>query len=261
MTILDFQGYKKEGRKISMVTCYDFWSAQIIAATNIDCVLVGDSLSMVMYGHTSTLNATTDLMCRHIEAVRKGAQKKFLIGDMPFLSYRKDLSTNMTQVEAIFRAGAEAIKIEGAGGNIDFIQHCVESGIPVMGHLGLTPQSIHQLGGFRVQARGDQAHHLLEQALRLEDAGCFAIVLECVPVSAAAKVTERLQVPIIGIGAGPTCDGQVLVLQDLLGMNPDFNPKFLRKYLDGFSMIQEALNRYDNDVKNASFPIAKESYE
>jgi 3-methyl-2-oxobutanoate hydroxymethyltransferase len=214
-----------------------------------------------MHGYPSTLNATTELICQHIEAVRKGAPKKFLIGDMPFLSYRKDLASNMSQVERLFHAGAEAIKIEGAIGNIEFIQHCVQSGVPVMGHLGLTPQFIHQFGGFRVQGRGEDGDNVLEQALRLEDAGCFGVVLECVPQTIAGKITERLKIPIIGIGAGLHCDGQVLVLQDLLGANPDFKPKFLRTYLDGFELIKNALNTYDDDVKNDRFPGPQESYE
>jgi 3-methyl-2-oxobutanoate hydroxymethyltransferase len=261
MNVLDFDIFKKTKKKISMVTCYDFWSARIVAESNVDCVLVGDSLAMVMHGHTTTLKASLTMMCAHIEAVRKGAPKKFLVGDLPFLSYRKDLSDNMTAVEQLAQAGAEALKLEGAGGNIEFIKHCVESGVPMMGHLGLTPQSIHQLGGFRVQGRGGQAELLFEDALRLEDAGCFAVVLECVPHQIAQKITARLHIPTIGIGAGVECDGQVLVLQDLLGMNPEFKPRFLRSFLNGFDLLKQALDDYDASVKSCNFPSPQESYE
>jgi 3-methyl-2-oxobutanoate hydroxymethyltransferase len=216
---------------------------------------------MVMHGFPTTLQATLPLMCHHIAAVRRGAPKKFLVGDMPFLSYRKNLSDNMTAVEHLTQAGAEALKLEGAGGNTDFIKHCVQSGVPIMGHLGLTPQSVHQLGGFRVQGRGEHAEMLFEDALRVEDAGCFALVLECVPRQIAQRITERLQIPTIGIGAGVDCDGQVLVLQDMLGMNPDFKPRFLRQFANGFQILKEALNSYDANVKSADFPNSGESYE
>lgn len=261
MNILDFQNFKRDRKKISMVTCYDFWSAQLLAQTQVDCVLVGDSLAMVMHGHPSTLSASTDLMAQHIAAVRRGLGKKFLIGDMPFLSYRKDLTFNMNQVEKLMHAGAEAIKIEGSLGNTDFVTHCVQSGVPVMGHLGLTPQSINQFGGFRVQGRGEDGKALIEQAEKLQDAGCFAVVLECVPWPIAAQITEKLHIPTIGIGAGLQCDGQVLVLQDLLGLNTQFKPKFLRTYLDGAALIQNAVNSYVSDVKEQKFPGVEESYE
>ncbi len=261
MNVLDFQKYKSEKKKISMVTCYDYWSANLLSETKIDCVLVGDSLAMVMHGFTSTLNATTDLMAYHVAAVRRGIGKKFLVGDMPFLSYRKDLTSNMDQVEKIMHAGAEAIKIEGSLGNIELVTHCVQSGVPVMGHLGLTPQSIHSFGGFRVQGRGENGKAVLDQALKLQDAGAFAVVLECVPWPIAKEISETLSIPTIGIGGGIHCDGQVLVLQDMLGMNTHFKPKFLRTYLDGASLIRDAIDRYDHEVKEQTFPGPKESYE
>ncbi|MGE0631087.1 MAG: 3-methyl-2-oxobutanoate hydroxymethyltransferase [Pseudobdellovibrionaceae bacterium] len=262
MTILDFQDKKNRKAKISMITCYDYWSARIISDTPIDCVLVGDSLAMVMHGHPSTLKASVSLMALHISAVSRGAPNKFLIGDMPFMSYRKSLTANMTAVEKIMQAGAHAIKLEGAAGNFDLIRHTVDSGVPVMGHLGLTPQSIHMLGGFKVQAKEKKAAQLLvDQSQKLEDSGCFSIVLECVPSDVAKEVSEKLTIPVIGIGGGPHCDGQVLVLQDMLGMNKDFKPKFLKKYLDGYSLLHEAISTYHNEVVEKKFPTPEESYK
>lgn len=260
-TAPDFKRLKSENHKISMVTCYDHWSAKIINQTNIDCVLVGDSLAMVMHGHTSTLPATNDLMALHVAAVAKGAPNKFIIGDLPFMAYRKDLNASVESVEKVMRAGAHAVKLEGAKGNLELVKHLVESGVPVMGHLGLTPQSINQLGGFKVQGRTEQAYaELIEDSLNLEKAGAFAVVLECVPAALAEVISGRLKIPTIGIGAGVGTDGQVLVLQDMLGFNPDFKPKFLRQYLDGFSLVQQALNDYHQDVQSKQFPTEKESY-
>lgn len=255
-SIHDFALKKKNKEKISMVTCYDSWSAKLIGKSNIDCILVGDSLAMVMHGHESTLNASVDLMALHIAAVSRVLKNKFIVGDMPFLSYRKDLNSNMLAVETIMKAGAHAIKLEGAKGNLSLVKHIVESGVPVMGHLGLTPQSIHQLGGYKVQ----KDMSLIEEALALEKAGCFSLVLECVPSLISKKITEELNIPTIGIGAGIDCDGQVLVLQDMLGMNVEFSPKFLKKYLDGEALIKNALNLYHDEVVNNKFPTSKESY-
>ncbi len=261
MTVLDFLTKKKDRRPISMVTCYDSWSAALIGRTDIDCVLVGDSVSMTLYGHDNTLNVDVATMAAHTAAVRRGLPEGFIIGDMPFLSYRKGLEDTMSNAGALMQAGANAIKLEGADGNIDIIRHIVGSGIPVMGHLGLTPQSVHRFGGFRVQARSEEAAlRLKDQALALQEAGCFSIVLEAVPASVAASVTSRLEIPVIGIGAGPEVDGQVLVLQDLLGLNPDFNPKFARRFLDGAGLIVDALQAYHRDVGDRSFPTAQESY-
>ena len=256
-----FKEMKNEGCKISMVTCYDHWSACIIATSRVDCVLVGDSAAMVMHGYRDTIPADVAMLRTHVAAVCKGAPEKFVIGDMPFLANRKGLVPGMEAVQTLMQAGAQAVKIEGAAGNLDFIRHLVESGVPVMGHLGLTPQSVHQLGGFKVQGKAAEAEErLVSDALDLEDAGCFAIVIECVRAALGARVSSRLAIPTIGIGAGPDTDGQVLVLQDLLGMTPDFKPKFVRTYLDGFDQLQAALNRYDEDVKKGGFPSLEESY-
>jgi 3-methyl-2-oxobutanoate hydroxymethyltransferase len=262
MNMLDFQKMKNERRKISMVTCYDYSSARAVAESNIDCILVGDSLAMVMHGHPTTLSATTAMMALHAAAVARGAPVKFIVADLPFLSYRKGLKDAMDSVQELMTAGAHAVKLEGVLGHADIVRHIVESGVPVMGHLGLTPQSINLLGGMKVQARTDAAVEILAaQARELEEAGCFSLVLECVPSEAARKVTELLKIPTIGIGAGPNVDGQVLVYQDVLGLNPGFKPKFLRVYANTFGVIQTALNAYDHDVKGGHFPSERESYE
>jgi 3-methyl-2-oxobutanoate hydroxymethyltransferase len=262
MNVLDFQKMKNAGRKISMVTCYDYSSARAVADSNIDCILVGDSLAMVMHGHPTTLSATTAMMALHAAAVARGAPTKFIVADLPFLSYRKGLKDAMDSVQELMSAGAHAVKLEGVRGHADIVRHIVESGVPAMGHLGLTPQSINLLGGMKVQARTDTAVEILAaQARELEEAGCFSLVLECVPSEAARKVTDLLKIPTIGIGAGPNVDGQVLVYQDVLGLNPGFKPKFLRTYANTFGVIQAALNAYDRDVKGGVFPSDNESYD
>lgn len=260
-TVLDFIQMKKEAQKISMVTAYDYWTAKIVNKSKVDCILVGDSLAMVMHGFPSTLQATVEMMALHTAAVVRGAPDKFIISDMPFLSYRKDLKTSMDAVEKLMQTGAQALKLEGVDGHSEIIKHIVQSGVPVMGHLGLTPQSVHQLGGFRVQGRdSDAAKNLMKQALDLQDLGCFSLVLECVPAALAEEITKTLHIPTIGIGAGVKTDGQVLVLQDLLGGQKDFRPKFLRTYLESSDSIEKALTAYDEDVKKGSFPGEKESY-
>ena len=261
MNVLDFQEMKLEKKKISMVTCYDFWSAKILNDSLIDCLLIGDSLSMVMHGFSSTVAATNEMMAFHVAAVAKGASEKFLIADMPFLSFRKGPLLALECVDLLVKAGANAVKLEGVFGHEDVIEQIVGSGVPVMGHLGLTPQSINGLGGFKVQGRSDdQAKSLMHQAKTLQALGCFSLVLECVPASLASEITKELQIPVIGIGAGVNTDGQVLVLQDLLGMSKEFCPKFLKKYLQGYSLIKEAVNEYDREIKGHLFPTEKESY-
>lgn len=260
-SIHDFAKLKYQQEKITMVTCYDHWTAKIINQTNIDCILVGDSVAMVMHGYDSTIAATVEMMALHTNAVVRGASDKFIISDLPFLSYRKGHEQAMDAVERLMRQGAHAIKLEGADGNLELIEHIVKSGVPVMGHIGLTPQSIHQLGGFKVQGREDsQAAALLDQAKQLEAAGCFSLVLECVPASLAEQITQQLDIPTIGIGAGVATDGQVLVLQDLLGVNPEFKPKLLKTYLNGYEMIHESLNAYVREVKDKVFPDQNHTY-
>lgn len=260
-SILEFQNKKLERQKISMITCYDYSFARIVNNSEVDCVLVGDSLGMTMLGYNTTLNVSVEVMALFTEAVVRGAPDKFIIADMPFLSYRKSLSDNVSAAEKIMKAGAHALKLEGAVGNLELIRHLVDSGVPVMGHLGLTPQSVHQLGGFRVQGRDEKAQKTLkEQALQIQEAGAFALVLECVPSALASQISQELEIPVIGIGAGGGCDGQVLVLQDMLGMNPGFKPKFLKEYAQGGAFIQDALNTYHSEVVNQNFPTEKESY-
>ena len=261
MNVHDFQKMKDEGRRISMITCYDYSSARAVADSNIDCILVGDSLAMTMHGYPNTLSATTAMMALHIAAVARGAPGKFIIGDLPFLSYRKGLKEAMDSVHELMSAGAHAVKLEGVRGHAEIVRHIVDSGVPVMGHLGLTPQSVHGLGGMKVQARTNAAVKVLtSQARELEDAGCFAIVLECMPPQGARTVTDLLKIPTIGIGAGTHVSGQVLVYQDMLGLNPGFKPKFLRLYANTFEVIRTALNAYDSDVKSGAFPSKSESY-
>lgn len=261
MNVLDFQKMKDEGRKISMVTCYDYSSARAVAESSIDCILVGDSVAMTMHGFSNTLSATTPMMALHTAAVARGAPSKFIVADLPFLSYRKGLKEAMDSVHDLMNAGAHAVKLEGVRGHAEIVRHIVDSGVPVMGHLGLTPQSVHGLGGMKIQARTNAAVKILaSEACELEKAGCFALVLEGVPAEAARQVTKLLKIPTIGIGAGPGVSGQVLVYQDMIGLNPGFKPKFLRTYANAFDIIQAALNAYDHDVKSGSFPNHSESY-
>lgn len=262
MNVLDFQTFKARAEKIVMLTCYDYTSACIVQESDVDVILVGDSAAMVMHGHRTTIPADIEMMCRHIESVSRGVKDKFIIGDMPFLSFRKSLSNTMRAVDSFMKAGAHAIKLEGIEGNGDTITHIVKSGVPVMGHLGLTPQSVNQLGGFRVQGRSNGAAETLKkEAIACEQAGCFSLVLECVPGPLATEITGSLTIPTIGIGAGAGTDGQVLVMQDLLGLSGDFKPKFVRQYLDGRSVWRDAFDAYASDVKKGHFPAPDESYE
>ena len=261
-SVLDFAAAKAAGHKISMVTCYDSSLARVLESTSVDCILVGDSAAMVMHGHSDTLAATVELMALHTAAVRRGAPSRFLIGDLPFLSFRKGVPAALDAASALMRAGAQSVKLEGVTGHEDAIEALVGSGIPVMGHLGLTPQSVNALSGFRVQGRReDDAVRIVEDARRLEALGCFSIVLECVPSALGARITQALSIPTIGVGAGIHCDGQVLVLQDLLGLTGGHRPKFVRTYLDGNAAVRDAVDRFDHDVKQGAFPAAAESYD
>lgn len=261
-SVNEFKEYKQSGIPISMVTCYDYWSAQIIQDTKIDAVLVGDSVSMVMHGYKDTLNATVQMMIYHIAAVRKGLKEKFLIADLPFLAGRRGRKFVIDVVEKFIKNGANAIKIEGAGyDNLKLIKFIVESGIPVMGHLGLTPQSVNLLGGFKVQGNEKiAAQKIIKDAKELESAGCFSLVLEMIPANLAKQITNQLTIPTIGIGAGKYTSGQILVLHDLIGVTKDFKPRFVRKYLDGFNLIKDALEKFDSDIKKGKFPTSKESF-
>jgi 3-methyl-2-oxobutanoate hydroxymethyltransferase len=259
--VRDFARFKAEHRKISIVTAYDAWSARLVERSNVDAILVGDSAAMVMHGHRTTVPATVAMMALHTAAVARAAGNKFLIADLPFLSYRNGVSRAIRAVGALLRSGAHAVKREGVDGHEDVIRQIVGSGVPVMGHVGLTPQSVNEFGGFRVQGRDTaDAEKIARQAHALEELGCFSIVLECVPAPLASRITSELAIPTIGIGAGPCTDGQVLVLQDLWGVAGGGAPRFVRRYVDGDAMLTDALDRYDADVKGGQFPSAAESY-
>lgn len=261
MTILDFYKMKKESKKISMVTSYDYWSAQLLNETEINCLLVGDSLAQVMHGYPSTVFADTDMMALHTKAVARGAPDKFIVADMPFLSVRKGLTAAMESVDQLMKAGAHAVKIEGISGHEAIVKNIVESGVPVMGHLGLTPQSVHQLGGYKVQGKDKEtSDFIFQSALKLQELGCFALVLECVPTKLATEITESLNIPVIGIGAGPYTDGQVLVFHDLLGLTSGHKPKFLKTFSEGRELFKGSLDQFDMEVKDRIFPSTEESY-
>jgi 3-methyl-2-oxobutanoate hydroxymethyltransferase len=261
MNSKEFVRAKSEGRKLSMATCYDYTFARLLAESPIDGILVGDSAAMVMHGHPSTLSMSVEIMRFHTEAVVRGAGDKLVVADMPFLSYRKGLGPAMDAAHVLMTAGAQAVKLEGVDGHEDVIARLTQSGIPVMGHLGLQPQSVHVYGGYRVQGRcGESAREIVRQARALDELGAFSIVLECVPSGLAQEITEGLHIPTIGIGAGAGCDGQILVLQDLLGLNVDFHPKFARPFVDGARCVRDAMTRFDEAVKSGSFPSERESY-
>src|SRR5216684_2750029 len=239
---MDFLRAKAEGRKLSMVTCYDYTFARLLSKSPIDGILVGDSAAMVMQGHPSTLSASTELMRLHTEAVVRGAAGKFIVADMPFLSFRKGPASALDSASVLMVAGANAVKLEGVDGHEDVVERMVQSGIPVMGHVGLQPQSVQAYGGYRVQGRSDEnAREIARQACALQQLGAFAIVLECIPARLAGEITAALRIPTIGIGAGASCDGQILVLQDLLGMNTGHRPKFARNFSDGADAVTEAV--------------------
>lgn len=261
MNILDFYKKKAQKEKISMVTCYDYTSARILADTSVDCLLVGDSVAMTMHGFKDTLSATLEMMSFHTAAVSRGAGDKFIVSDMPFMSYRNSLSKNVTAAQQLMQAGGHAVKLEGASGNKNLIRHLSESGIPVMGHLGLTPQFVNILGGYKVQGRTQEgADRLKEDALMLQEAGCFALVLECVPTQVAKEISELLAIPTIGIGAGPFTDGQVLVFQDLLGLNTDFKPKFVKAFMNGHEQIKHGIDTFVNAIQDGGFPQNEHCY-
>jgi len=261
ITVLDFAKKKNNHNKITMLTCYDYTAARLLSQTEIDCLLVGDSLAMTIYGLPNTLGASVEMIVAHTAAVARGAPCKFIIADLPFLSYRKSLSENVAATQKIMQSGAHAVKLEGALGNLEFISHLTQSGIPVMGHLGLTPQSFHALGGYKIQGKNkaDQIN-LINESKALENAGCFALVLECIPSELAKTITKNLKIPTIGIGAGKDTDGQVLVFHDLLGMNLDFKPKFVKTFLESGALIQQSVNTFISEVRLGEFPNHEHSY-
>ena len=261
MSSHDFVRAKCQGRKLSMTTCYDYTFARLLSRTAVDGILVGDSAAMVMHGHPSTLSMTVEMTRMHTQAVVRGAGENSWSWTCRFCLFGRVWLRPWRPAQTLMTAGAHALKLEGVDGHEDVIQRMVQSGIPVMGHLGLQPQSVHAYGGFRVQGRGDESSRdIVRQAAALEELGVFAIVLECVPAKLAEEITKALRIPTIGIGAGAGCDGQILVLQDLLGMNVDFKPKFSRHFMDGSCRILDAVARFDEAVKTGAFPSTEESY-
>jgi 3-methyl-2-oxobutanoate hydroxymethyltransferase len=253
---------KARGEKMTMLTSYDYPTAVLLDEAGIDMLLVGDSVGNVVLGYEDTLPVTMDEMIHHTRAVARGTRRAMVVGDMPFLSYQASLPEAILNAGRFLKeGGAQAVKLEGGSERASVVRALVETGIPVMGHLGLTPQSVHQLGGFRVQGRDEAAaRRLLDSALVLEEAGVFALVLEAVPAALAAQVTSRLQVPTIGIGAGPDCDGQVLVVHDMLGLSARRVPKFVRQYASLGDIVKEAVRAYQADVKDGSFPAPEHCY-
>ena len=262
ITTHTLQKMKLNGEKISMITAYDFSFAKIFDAAGIDVILVGDSASNVMAGHETTLPITLDQMIYHAQSVLRGIHHCFVVVDLPFGTYQSNSDIALASAIRIMKeTGAHAIKLEGGKEAIDSIKRIVAAGIPVMGHLGLTPQSIYKFGTYNVRAKEDEeANKLRTDAKLLQEAGCFATVIEKIPANLAKEVSESLTIPTIGIGAGNYCDGQVLVMHDMLGINTEFNPRFLRKYLNMHEQITGAVQQYIADVKSKDFPNENESY-
>jgi 3-methyl-2-oxobutanoate hydroxymethyltransferase len=262
ITTATLQKLKASGQKISMLTAYDFSFARIIDASGIEVMLVGDSASNVMAGHETTLPITLDQMIYHASSVVRGAKRCLVVVDLPFGAYQSNSDIALASAIRIMKeTGAHAIKLEGGEEIIDSVKRIISAGIPVMGHLGLTPQSIYKFGSYNVRAKEEaEANKLKTDALILQDAGCFSLVLEKIPASLAKVVTQSLHIPTIGIGAGPHCDGQVLVMHDMLGINTEFHPRFLRQYLNLFEQVTGAVKQYIDDVKKGDFPSEAESY-
>ncbi len=256
------QAMKLNGEKISMLTAYDYSSARILDEAGIDVLLVGDSASNVMAGHETTLPITLDQMIYHASSVIRGIKRCLVVVDLPFGSYQGNSRKALASAIRIMKeSGAHTVKMEGGSEIADSISRVLSAGIPVMGHLGLTPQSIYKFGTYTVRAKEkEEAEKLIKDAQLLEELGCYAIVLEKIPAKLAQKVAKKVRIPVIGIGAGPHVDGQVLVTHDLLGITKDFNPRFLRRYLDLFSEIKGAVEQYITDVKNVDFPNDQEQY-
>ncbi|HET7421440.1 MAG TPA: 3-methyl-2-oxobutanoate hydroxymethyltransferase [Candidatus Dormibacteraeota bacterium] len=261
-TVLDVQRFKDEGRRFAMLTAYDYVSARILDEAGIPVLLVGDSLGMVMLGHGTTLPVTMDDMLVHAKAVSRGARQALLVGDMPFMSYQVSSDEAVRNAgRFIQEGGMHAVKLEGGGPVIEITRRLTEIGIPVMGHLGLTPQSVHAMGGFKVQGKTDaQAARIVADARALEKAGAFSLVLEGMPSKVAAQITTALRIPTIGIGAGPACDGQVLVYHDMLGLTTGKAPKFVKRYANLAEDIARAATAYAEDVRTGRFPGPEHEY-
>ncbi|MDA9489669.1 3-methyl-2-oxobutanoate hydroxymethyltransferase [Bradyrhizobium sp. CCBAU 11361] len=260
ITIPVLQRWKEEGRRITMTTAYDAVTARI-ADPVVDIILVGDSVGNVCLGFDDTLPVSMAMMNHHLEAVARTKPRALLVADMPFLSFHLSPEETIRNAGGLLQRGADAVKLEGGSRRAGMVRALVDCEIPVMGHIGLTPQSVNVMGGFKVQGRTtDDALRLLDDADHLQDAGCFALVLEGVPAELAARATETLTIPTIGIGAGPDCSGQVLVFHDVLGLTLGHRPKFVRAYANGFALLQQALSHWAADVRQAAFPTHQQSY-
>ena len=261
VTVTTMKKMKQESDKITWLTAYDYSFASLIDNAGIDAILVGDSLGMVMQGHETPVPVTIEDSVYHTQCVAKGVTNAMIVGDLPFGSYQLSKEQAYENAVKLMQAGAHTIKLEGGELQVETIAFLAERSIAVCAHIGLTPQSVHQLGGFKVQGRGDAAQRLIEDAIAVEKAGAFAVVLEAVPMDLAAKITEQLSIPTIGIGAGVDCDGQVLVLQDMLGIYPKKSPKFCKNYMQDADSILGAVEQYKSDVKEGIFPALEHSFK
>lgn len=261
MTVPELRQYKKERKKLAVVTAYDALFTRMLEQAGIEIILVGDSLGVVVQGRSNTLAVTMEDMLYHTRIVASAARQALVIGDMPFMSYQSSTEEALRNAGRFLQAGAAAVKLEGGSAVVPRIAAMTAIGIPVVGHLGMTPQSVHAFGGYKVQGKAqDQAERLVEEARAVEQAGACALVLEAVPAALAGRITERLSIPTIGIGAGPSCDGQVLVLYDLLGLFDEFVPKFVKPYARLKADALQALRRYKEEVEQGKFPSESESY-
>ncbi|KPJ23001.1 3-methyl-2-oxobutanoate hydroxymethyltransferase [Streptococcus phocae] len=262
-TVLTFKDTKKTGSKLTMLTAYDYTTAKIVDEAGVNAILVGDSLGMVMLGYDDTIKVTMDDMIHHIAAVSRGTKNALVVGDMPFLSYSTGVRDAVLNAGRIMKeGGANCVKLEGGREVCDVIRAIVAAKIPVCAHIGLTPQAVNALGGFKVQGKDEaSAKQLIEDALAVQEAGAFAVVLECVPALLAKKITEVLDIPTIGIGAGVDCDGQVLVYQDMLGMYNDFTPKFVKQFAKVGEVMTKGISQYIEEVQNKTFPEDKHTFK
>ena len=255
ITLRTLAQMKKDGQRITMLTGYDATFARLLDGAGIDMILVGDSLGMVVKGESNTLNVSIEQMAYHTAAVARGVSRAHVVGDMPFMSYQSNDDDALKNAARLLQSGASSVKLEGGSKIAKTVGRLVEAGIPVMGHVGLMPQSVHAMGGFVVQGKDPESRQrVFDDAVALQEAGAYAVVLKGIPEDLAREITETLNIPTIGIGAGNSCDGQVLVLYDLLGLNPDFTPKFVKKYVDGAAVVQDAVRSYVDEVRRQVFP-------
>jgi len=260
VTVHDMAAWKARGERFIMLTAYDALTARVLDEAGVPLLLVGDSLGNNVLGYDSTIPVTMEEAVIFTAAVARGASNPMIVGDLPFGSYQASAKEAMRNAARLVKVGANAVKLEGGRRSAEAVRRITDAGVPVMGHLGLTPQSFNAFGGFRVQGRGEQGEGLLADALALQEAGCFSIVLEAIPAELGKRVTEALDVPTIGIGAGPHCDGQVLVITDLLGLTPDPTPRFVKRYADLRSTVAEAAQRFAKDVAEGHYPAQEHEY-